>query len=92
MSLTLTIRIKTARKFFHRIHNIELKDIYSESEIDPLLKSLERLNHDEWTNLRFNIDLYYKDKDDFVLRKIAISRLRTVFHRVLKDANLNPIV
>lgn len=84
-------RIRTARKFFDMIHRIELRETYSETEIDYLLKDLERLNHEEWEELRLKLDMYYRDKDDFVLRKIAISRLRTIFHRVLKDANLDPL-
>jgi len=87
----LSTRISLAKKIFHRIHTIELKDIYSESEIDPLLRELERINHEEWKDLRFKIDLYYRDKDDYVLRKVAISRLRAIFHKVLKENNCDPL-
>jgi len=91
LSLTLTTRIRIAKKFFDMIHRIELKGTYSEIEIDYLLKDLERLNHDEWEELRLKLDMYYRDKDDLMLRKLAISRLRTIFHRVLKDAGQNPL-
>ncbi len=91
MSLTQSTKIKTAKRFFNIIHRIEVKEVYSESEIDPLLKSLEHLNHEEWKDLRFQIDQYWRDKDDLLLRRIGISRLRTIFHRVLKDANLDPL-
>ncbi len=87
----LSTKIREAKRFFNIIHRIEVKEIYSDSEIDILLKSLERLNHEEWENLRFQIDQYWRDKDDFVLRKIGISRLRTIFHRVLKDNNMDPL-
>ena len=73
------------------IHRIELKGTYSETEIDYVLKELERINHEEWEELRLKLDMYYRDKDDLMLRKLAISRLRTIFHRVLKDANLDPL-
>ncbi|MEE9409703.1 MAG: hypothetical protein V3V41_02120 [Candidatus Heimdallarchaeota archaeon] len=87
----LSTRIRTAKRFFNIIHRIEVKEIYSDSEIDPLLRSLENLNHDEWEGLRFQIDQYWRDRDDFVLRKIGISRLRTIFHRVLKDNDMDPL-
>ncbi len=84
-------KIETAQKFFNRIHKIELREVYSESEIHPLLRELERLVDTEWGDLRLQIDQYWRDKDDLVLRRIAVLRLRHVFHKVLKDANLDPL-
>jgi len=80
-----------AQKFFKRIHRIELREVYSESEIHPLLKDLERLVDTEWPNLRLQIDQYWRDEYDLVLRRIAVLRLRAIFHRVLKDNNLDPL-
>ena len=84
-------KIEIAQKFFKRIHTIEVREWYSDSEINPLLKELERLNENEWTNLRFQIDQYWRDKDDLVLRKIALGRIRQIFHFPLKQAGLDPL-
>jgi len=81
-----------AQKIFKRIHHIELREIYSESEISPLLRDLERLVDTEWPNLRFQIDQYWRDKDDLLLRRIRISALRSIFHMVLKANNCDPLV
>lgn len=84
-------KIEIAQKFFKRIHKIELREVYSESEIHPLLRELERLVDTEWNGLRLQIDQYWRDEDDLVLRRIGVCRLRAIFHKVLKENNMDPL-
>ena len=92
LSSTQSHLIDISKKFFDRINKIREKEMYSRLEVESLIKDLERLDVNDFPELPFYIDCYFEEKERLVTSIISLERFRAIFHKVLKDANLNPIV
>lgn len=90
LSFTQLHLIKTSKKFFDRINKIREKGTYAELEMESLIRDLEKLDVNDFPIVPFYIDCYFEEKERLVTSIISLERFRSVFHRVLKDANLDP--
>lgn len=80
-------------KFWYKIHNIQVKDIYSHAEVSHLMKEIEAELPElaELNGLPKYLDLYYKeDPQTKIEMVITINRLRDPFHLYLKRMNADP--
>lgn len=83
--------IDISKKFFDRINKIREREMYSELEVESLIKDLERLDVKDFPALPFYIDCYFEEKERLVTSIISLERFKAVFHKVLKDANMDPL-
>ncbi len=87
----LLLRTDLCLKFFNRIHEIQKRDLYSNLEIESLIRALEN-EAMHIPLVKESIDYHYKyDKDDRSNRMIAISRFRNPFHIILKENDMDPL-
>jgi len=84
-------KIDISKKFFDRINKIKAKEMYSRLEVESLIKDLERLDVNDFPVIPFYIDCYFKEKERRVTSIISLERFRAIFHKVLKDNNLDPL-
>ncbi len=82
--------------FFNKIHNIQIKGIYSYSEISKVVKDIEsnldKIQYNKEGLLKY-LDLFYEEmpNNDIGHAMVQLDRLRPIFHKVLKDAGQNPL-
>ncbi len=81
--------------FFNKIHNIQLKGIYSYSEISKVVKDIENnldKIKDKETMIKY-LDLFYKEmpNNDIGYAMVQLDRIRPIFHVPLKEAGQNPL-
>ena len=62
--------------------------MYSELEVESLIRDLERLDVKDFPLIPFYIDCYFKEKERRGVFNciVSLERFRSVFHRVLKDS------
>lgn len=82
-------KITIAKYLYKKIWYIEKSGIYSENEIDELLKELEAV--DDFPNMRRYLDFHYKHANTREMIAMSLSRLRSSIHKVLKEHNMNPL-
>ena len=83
--------IEISKTFFDRINKIREKEMYSRLEVESLIKDLERLDVKDFPDIPFYIDCYFEEKERRVTSIISLERFRAVFHKILKDNNMNPL-
>lgn len=86
--------LELCTEFWHKIHNIQIKDTYSHMEVSKLIKDIEAHLPDlaELNNLPQYLDYYYKDDPTERLGLIlTVERIRDAFHLYCKRMNADPV-
>lgn len=87
--LKIDEKLEIAEYFFWKIFNIEQKELYSDLEVSNLIKELEDISY--FPSIEIYIDLHYKKAKTRDLVISSVNRIRSVFHKILKDNNANPL-
>jgi len=81
--------LKIALKLYYRINEMDRRDLYSESEVNSLLRELERVDY--IPRVREALDHYYKRVNQYPNRTEItsnINKIRSIFHSIIKKHNI----